>query len=71
MVDVVRVWQLIHKLQVNSKLLSDFRKVVPPTNDNEKFYICVKPFFERANDYVQSLMELENKLLVTTPKTKK
>ncbi len=35
--DVVMVWQLIHALQVNSRLLSDVQKIFPPTDDIKEF----------------------------------
>ena len=44
-------------MQVHSRLVAGFRKVVPPTNDIVKFYKSAQPIFERANANVQTLNE--------------
>ena len=43
---VVQIWGLIHALEVNRCHLSQFHKVIPPTNDIEQFYRSVRPAFE-------------------------
>jgi hypothetical protein len=45
LVDVVRLWQLIHALNVNSVAFGNF---IPPSEVVEPFYNRLKPLFEKA-----------------------
>ena len=44
------ICQPIHALQVNTRLLLNFQKIFPPTDNIEQFFNSVKPIFEWATE---------------------
>ena len=75
--NVVMIWQLIHALQVNTRLLLDFHKIIQPIDDIEQFSNFVKPIFEQATEDVLAKKEQvipldgDNSLLSTNASERK
>ena len=55
--DVVMIWHLIHALQVNESLLSDFQAISPPTDNIYLFYCLMKPIFDRVDTETKPISE--------------